>query len=87
MPAGEYGSDAGPYAVAHRGGAGLAAENTHEAFSRSVALGVCYLETDVRVTADGVLVAFPRRARRPAHDLGGPVTTLVEPLEAFPRQH
>lgn len=45
-------------AIAHRGGAGLAPENTLQAFSRTYALGLRLLETDVRVTKDGVPLAF-----------------------------
>jgi glycerophosphoryl diester phosphodiesterase len=53
-----YGQEPGPLVVAHRGGAGLAPENTIAAFTRSYALGVRYLETDVRLSADGVCMAF-----------------------------
>jgi glycerophosphoryl diester phosphodiesterase len=48
----------GPLPIVHRGGALEARENTLAAFEQAVGAGFRYIETDVRVTADGVLVAF-----------------------------
>jgi len=45
-----------PLVIAHRGGAGLAPENTIAAFDNAVALGVDGLELDVRFSRDGIVV-------------------------------
>ena len=51
--------------IAHRGGKGLAPENTLAAFHRATALGVDVLEMDLRQSADGVpIVLHDRRVDR-----------------------
>jgi glycerophosphoryl diester phosphodiesterase len=44
--------------IAHRGASGHAPEHTFAAWDRALALGADYLEQDLRVTADGVLVVL-----------------------------
>lgn len=84
----------GPIALAHRGGAGEAPENTLPAFQRAVDLGYHYLETDVHATADGVVVAFhdddlQRTAGRPGRISDLPwsevATARIDGLEPIPR--
>jgi glycerophosphoryl diester phosphodiesterase len=50
---GEY-----PVRLAHRGSRVLWPENTAEAFQGAVDLGYIYIETDVRITKDDVIVVF-----------------------------
>lgn len=47
-----------PVAIAHRGGTEHAPENSVAAFRAASEAGFRYLETDVHLTADGVVVAF-----------------------------
>lgn len=71
---GLYGTDPGPHAVAHRGGAALAPENTLRAFETALSWGLTYLETDVRTSADGVPLAFHDPLLDRVTDLRGPVS-------------
>jgi glycerophosphoryl diester phosphodiesterase len=54
----EYFRLPGPWLIAHRGGSGLAPENTMAAFDRAAGLGADALEIDVRRTRDGAVVVF-----------------------------
>lgn len=47
-----------PWVVAHRGASGSAPENTLAAFRRAIHLGARFIETDLRLTRDGRLVAI-----------------------------
>src|SRR4051795_7482129 len=62
--------------MAHRGGAIEHLENTMPAFEDCVAMGYRYLETDVQVTADGVLVAFHDSSLERVTDRSGRVDSL-----------
>jgi glycerophosphoryl diester phosphodiesterase len=49
---------ANPQLIAHRGGPAYAPENTLAAFRLAIALGVDWLEMDVQMTKDGMLVVI-----------------------------
>jgi glycerophosphoryl diester phosphodiesterase len=58
---------------AHRGGAGLAPENTLAAFRRALELGADVLELDLQVTRDGEVVVFHDETLDRTTDGRGPV--------------
>ena len=47
-----------PLVIAHRGGARESTENTIEAFQRAMKIGAAGIETDIRLTRDGVVVVY-----------------------------
>lgn len=67
----------GPLAFAHRGGAAEVPENTMRAFEHAVSLGYTYLETDARITADGVVLAFHDSHLRRLTGRAGAVSDLT----------
>lgn len=66
--------------IAHRGASGSAPEHTFAAYDLAVEAGADYIEQDLQMTADGVLVALhddtlDRTARGPAENCTGAVNT------------
>lgn len=73
-----------PLVIAHRGGAGLAPENTLEALRRSADLGADVLEIDVRVSADGTFVVIHDAAVDRTTDGSGDVSKMpLDRLQAL----
>ncbi|MDO5629646.1 MAG: glycerophosphodiester phosphodiesterase family protein [Mobilicoccus sp.] len=72
-----YADTTGPIALAHRGGGGLAPENTLAAFALTTDLGFRYLESDLRLTADGHLVCFHDATLDRVTDGRGPISALT----------
>ncbi len=64
-----------PFAIAHRGSRILWPENTMVAFQGAVSLGYSWLETDVHVTADGVVVCLHDHTLDRTTSASGPVAT------------
>src|SRR5262245_49722453 len=63
-----------PLVFAHRGGAGLAPENTIAAFDNGIALGADGIELDVHLSRDGRLVVHHDRALVRTTNLSGLVS-------------
>ncbi len=66
-----------PVAFAHRGFSRCGLENSLPAFRAAVGLGFSYLETDVRTTADGVLLVFHDATLARVTDAEGDISALT----------
>ena len=77
--------------IGHRGAAGHAPENTLAAIQKGIALGVNFVEIDVRRTADGVLVALHDQTVNRTTNGKGRVDRLclrdIEKLDAGDGEH
>lgn len=67
---------AGPLAMAHRGFSREGLENSLVAFGAAVDLGYTYLETDVRTSSDGELLAFHDERLDRVTDAAGVLSSL-----------
>lgn len=67
----------GPSVIAHRGGAGLAPENTLAAFNNAVALNADYYELDVMISADDSLMIMHDATVNRTTDGSGNVSSLT----------
>jgi glycerophosphoryl diester phosphodiesterase len=70
-------ASARPLVFAHRGGSGLAPENTIAAFDTALALGADGLELDVRLSKDGVVVVHHDASLDRTTDVRGDVSALT----------
>jgi glycerophosphoryl diester phosphodiesterase len=66
--------------IGHRGASAYAPEHTFAAYDLALAMGADYIEQDLQITSDGVLVVLhddtlDRTARGPAENCTGPVAT------------
>ncbi len=71
-----YLDHSGTIALAHRGGAAEAPENSATSFGHATDLGYLYVETDVRATRDGVLVVHHDETLDRTTDMTGRVADL-----------
>lgn len=77
-PAGHpYLEHTGTLAFAHRGGTESAPENSLAAFAAAVSVGFRYLETDVHLTSDGVVVATHDERLDRVADAGGAIAEMT----------
>jgi glycerophosphoryl diester phosphodiesterase len=77
-PAGKTPADAPVLNIGHRGASGYAPEHTIPSYDLALRLGADYIEQDLQLTKDGVLVAMhdetlDRTARGPKNNCTGPV--------------